>query len=214
MSDEQSVLFPEYVWKTLSRIETDVHIEWIEATAKRPAVCYLSWSTAWMLLKRKFPASTYSHRKDLIHPDGTVEVEVDVIISDDGKNQQFTNARLAVMDMFFNPIPNPTARQVNDSRQRVLVKALAFAGLGLNLWSDHAIPVGKLDDPITEAQLEILTDLIAKSDTQIHTFLRWCEVDELKDLPSERFTSAKGLLEAKVKRIKAEAAEKKMRKGK
>jgi hypothetical protein len=207
----EEIPFAEHVWETLSRINVEPHINVIEATAKRPAVPYLSWSKAWMLLKRNFPGSTYSHRPDLIHEDGTVEVEVDVVIQCSlGPATQFTNARLGVMDNWFNPIPHPTARQVNDARQRALVKALAFAGLGLNLWSDSVIPVGRLDDPISEKQREVIESLIKSTETNDHDFLNWCEVSELKDLPVERYTSAISLLEAKARRqAKNKAAEKK-----
>ena len=210
MSKESTVVpFPEHVWRTLSRIDVSDHMDYIEATNKRPEIGYLSWSMAWMLLKRNFPGSTYSHRPDLIHPDGTVEVEVDVVIQDAGSATQFTNARLGVMDFFFNPISNPTAREVNDARQRALVKALAFAGLGLNLWTDSAIPMGRLDDPISEKQKDVLEALIKSTETDEHTFLNWCETESLEELPVERFTSAKGLLEAKARRqAKAKEAEK------
>ena len=158
-----------------------------------------------MLVKRAFPGTTYSHRADIRHPDNTVEVEVDVNISAVvGANNMFTNARLAVMDNFFHPIENPTARQINDSRQRALVKALAFAGLGLNLWGDDIIPVGKLDDPITIEQYETLIDLIEKTESDMGRFLEWCEVEDLKDLPFERFRSANGLLESKLRRMSKE----------
>ena len=196
--------FEEQVWETLSRIDTSDHVDTIEATKKRPAVKYLSWSIAWTLLKRKFPGSTYSHRPDLIHEDGTVEVEVDVVICKSGSETMFTNARLAVMDFYFGPIVKPTARETNDARQRCLVKALAFAGLGLNLWSDSSIPVGKLDDPISMEQHTKLADLIEETNTAEHDFLRWCEVDDLMDLPYERYHSALRLLQAKRRRQQTE----------
>ena len=195
--------FQEEVWERLSRIDITEHIDTIPATGKRPQISYLSWSRAWVLLKRNFPASTYAHRPDLWHPDGTVEVEVDVVISD-GANQQFTNARLGVMDNWFNPIANPTARQTNDARQRALVKALAFAGLGLNLWGDSMIPVGTLDDPISFDQLAVLNDLIASTETDLDNFLNWVGVDTLEEMPFERYGSALKLLEAKARNIAAE----------
>jgi len=203
--------FAEEVWETLSRIDCETHMDYIEATAKRPQIGYVAWHKAWMLVKRNFPASTYSHKPDLWHPDTTVEVEVDVMIT--GPNvtaggHVYTNARLAVMDMWFNPIANPTARQINDARQRALVKALAFAGLGLNMWGDDNVPVGKLDDPISYQQLEVLTDLIAKTETNDATFLNWCDCESLDQLPVERFASALGLLEAKLRRQSKEHAAK------
>ena len=195
--------FSDEVWDVLSRIDITEHIDTIPATGKRPPISYLSWSRAWTLLKRNFPGSTYAHRQDLIHPDSTVEVEIDVVISN-GAEQQFTNARLGVMDNYFNPIANPTARQVNDARQRALVKALAFAGLGLNLWGDSMIPVGTLDDPINFDQLAVLSDLLVSTDTDTDSFLKWCGVNSLELMPVERYSSALRLLESKARNIAAE----------
>jgi hypothetical protein len=193
--------FAEEVWDKLSRISVLTHAGWLPKTDKRPAISYLPWHKAWMLLKREFPASTYTHSNDLRHPDESVEVEVKVCIK---KNQAtndgyvFTNARLAVMDQWFNPIKNPTARQVNDSRQRVLVKALAFAGLGLDLWSEDTVPVGTLGDPIDEEQVALLKELVDKTESDEEKFLNWCGCETFEELPIERFKSARGLLEAKL----------------
>jgi hypothetical protein len=198
--------FPEQVWETLSRIDVTDHIDTIAATGKRPEISYLSWSAAWMLLKRNFPGSTYSHRPDLHHEDGTVEVEVDVVIQGNGSETQFTNARLGVMDNWFNPITNPTARQVNDSRQRALVKALAFAGLGLNLWGDSMVPVGTLNDPIDLNQIEQLEKLLESTGSDIEKFLRWAGVEKVEDIPVERYPSALRLLESKARNQAAEKA--------
>jgi hypothetical protein len=192
--------FAQTVWERLSREDVTPHTDVIEATGKRPQVTYLSWSKAWMLLKREFPGSTYAHRPDIWHPDGTVEVEVDVVISDGSAESMFTNARLGVMNYYFGPIENPSAREINDARQRCLVKALAFAGLGLNLWSDSSIPVGKLDDPISPDQYDKLNALLEETGSDRDKFLNWCEVEELQDLPFERYESALRLLQAKKRR--------------
>jgi hypothetical protein len=192
--------FAEEVWDVLSRIDVSTHVGYLEATAKRPAIDYLPWHRAWMLLKRKFPASTFAYERDIVHPDGTVEVGVWVSIRKTQNEAQESYSRLAVMDNWMNPVSNPSARAINDSRQRVLVKALAFAGLGLNLWGHDSMPVGKLEDPITDSEYTLLKTLIEKSDTNEESFLKWCECETLIDLPSERFQSAKGLLEAKIKR--------------
>lgn len=195
--------FAEMVWDTLSRIDVTKHTKQLPATKKRPEISYLPWHMAWMLLKRQFPASTFQYEEDIRHPDNTVEVGVWVNIrnnNDPDNEQQECYSRLAVMDSWMNPIANPTAREVNDSRQRVLVKALAFAGLGLNIWGHDTIPVGKLDDPIDDEQLETLEDLIDKTDTDLDKFLKWCEVKKLTDLPYERYASAFGLLTAKLQR--------------
>lgn len=202
--------FSEEVWEVLSRIDVAPHTAYLEKTSKRPEISYLPWHKAWMLCKRRFPASTFEYEEDTRHPDGTVEVGVVVLISKDSTpdllgskyaDEQECYSRLAVMDNWMNPIPNPTARQVNDSRQRVLVKALAFAGLGLNLWGHESIPVGTLDDPIDDEQLGVLMKLIASTETNEESFLSWCECEKLTDLPVERYASARGLLEAKLQRM-------------
>jgi hypothetical protein len=196
--------FAHQVWQTLSRIDVSTHVAFLEKTAKRPAIDYLPWHKAWMLCKREFPASTFAYEDDVRHPDGTVEVGVRIDIMSGENDSQETYARLAVMDNWMNPIANPTARQVNDSRQRVLVKALAFAGLGLNLWGHDSIPVGELADPIDADQIELIESLIEKSGTDRKMFLKWCDCDSVMEMQTERFASAKGLLEAKIKRMQQE----------
>jgi hypothetical protein len=200
VSEKEYDSFAEEVWDTLSRIDVTEHTDYIEATNKRPEIAYVAWHTAWSLLKRKFPASTYFHNDDLRHPDNTVEVEVEVLIMDgNDRNVQKTSARLSVMDNWMNPIANPTAREVNDSRQRVLVKALAFAGLGLTLWSGDTTPIGTLDDLIDDEQLALISDLIEKSETNEESFKKWADrIDELTDMTQERYPSARALLEQKI----------------
>jgi len=192
--------FAKEVWDTLSKMDVSSHAKQLPKTSKRPAVDYLPWHKAWTLLKREYPGSTYHHSNDLIHKADSVEVEVIVYITADVSGEiQMTMARLAVMDARFNAILMPDARAINDSRQRCLVKALAFAGLGLDMWSDDAIPVGKLEDPINGKQLKVLEKLIKETDTDLELFLEWCECDALADLPQERYGSARGLMKAKQK---------------
>jgi hypothetical protein len=206
-NEDTAVGFAQHVWEVLSKTDVTNRIEKIEATAKRPEVAYLSWANAWSLLKDRFPGSTYSHRQDIIHPDNTVEVEVDVIIQGSGPETQFTNARLGVMDFYFGPIANPTARQVNDARQRCLVKALAFAGLGLNLWLDSELPVGKLDDPVSPEEAAELTALIEETNSDIDNFVEWAGVAEIEDMQYEKYVTGKAMLEARKRRLEKEAKE-------
>jgi hypothetical protein len=197
--------FQKEVWDTLSHIDVSDHVESYSVKKGAVTVSYLAWHRAWALLKEHFPASTYNHGKDIYHPDGTVEVEVEVGIRNDFADDVdclTTNARLAVMDNYWNAIANPTARQINDNRQRALVKALAFAGLGLNLWGDSSIPVGELNEPIDIEAVALLSGLIEKSGTDEAQFLKWAGVDALADLPKSRLTSARKLLETKVRRAK------------
>lgn len=210
-SKDVPVSFEQRVWDTLSRIDVSNHVSYLEATAKRPEVSYLPWHKGWALLKRKFPASRFHYEDDIHHNDGTMEVGVNVTIREesDGTDAVFAYARLPVMNHRFFAIENPNARDINDARQRCLIKALAFAGLGLNLWSDSIIPVGKMEDPVSVEQYGILVDMVEKTETDMEKFIEWCEVEDLKDLPYERYQSALSLLEAKLRRMnRNKAAEK------
>ena len=197
--------FAPRVWNTLSKIEVEKYVLTMDATEKRPEVGYLPWHRAWALLKEKFPASTYHHRDDIVHADGTVEVSVVVKIREltDGPYQK-VKARLAVMDFYFGAIIKPNARDINDSRQRCLVKALAFAGLGLNLWDNTNVPVGYLTtDMITADQVSELEKLIEDTGADRAAFLEWGAVDAVHELPQAMFRAAIALLKQKAKASKA-----------
>jgi hypothetical protein len=196
--------FAKTVWDELSRLDVSDHIDVIESTGKRPEISYLSWSKAWTLLKAKFPGSTYAHRPDLWHPDDTVEVEVDVVISDGSSNTMFTNARLGVMDFYFGPIKNPSARDINDARQRALVKALAFAGLGLNLWQDSSIPVGRIEDLVSPEQVTEISDLIEKAEPDLDRFFAWLGCDNVETIPYRKFNQCVAELKRKIARKEAD----------
>jgi len=206
MNDKKEyATFAERVWDVLSNTDVSTHVEILsgknkQGQQKRPDVNYLSWHKAWMFLKREFPASVYTHMPDMIHKADSVEVEVEVLIIGDTEGEvQTTSARLAVMDGYFNAILMPDSTQINKSRQRCLVKALAFAGLGLNLWSESPLPVGSFSDPINAKQVAILEQLIEKTKVNQDTLLEWLGVDTLVDIPKELYPKAKFQLVAKLK---------------
>ena len=194
--------FEQRVWDVLSKTEVDDNVSYLPKTSKRPAIPYLPWHKAWLLVTREFPASRFEYQDHVIYQNGSMEVGVNVIIqSHRAGPARFIQCKLAVMNAYFGAIENPDAREANDARQRCLVKALAFAGLGLNLWSESIEPVGKLDEPITPEELATLMDLIEKTDSDMTAFLKWCKVDELVDLPYERLGSAITLLDSKLRRM-------------
>jgi hypothetical protein len=196
--------FAKQVWDTLSRKDVSDHVLGIKLG--NTTLSYIPWYRAWTMLKMEYPASTYRHLDD-VHTFGedpansTMEVEVEVTIRGDKPEDEFvTSARLAVMDSKYKAIVNPTSRQVNDNRQRALVKALAFAGLGLNLWDDSGIPVGELEDKIGPENVKILSSLIADTKSDKDRFLKWAGVEKLADIPKSRLQSAITLLEDKARR--------------
>jgi len=102
------------------------------------------------------------------------------------------------MDNKFAAIVDPDARQINDSRQRALVKALAFAGLGLNLWSDSDVPVGFQGKTITPEQVGEIDQLLAQSKANREKFLDWAGVTTLEDMPMEKYPLAISTLKRKL----------------
>lgn len=192
---------PAQAWRTLATLDVSRQIETMpewkkDGKVKRPEVKYLPWEAAWFLLKNNCPHATYSHGEDLLHDDGTVEVEVHI---DAAPLVGF--ARLAVMNQSFYAIKNPDARQVNDARQRCLVKAIAFTtGIGLSLWTnDKDIPVGDREDTsyITAKQAKMLTEMLGNDEDRLVALLDWAGEESLEELPQSKFAEARKMLGGK-----------------
>jgi len=196
---DKSESFAQNVWDKLSKCDVTDHVKQLPKTQKRPGIDYLPWHSAWLLLKREFPASTYKHKPDVHHLSESVEVEVKVIIKSehDSTEKITTSARLAVMSSRFAAIVSPDAREINDARQRCLVKALAFAGLGLQLWSDSIIPVGKLDEPINAKQVTKIKLLLKESGVETAPFLEWLDSESIETIHREKYSRAIKQLEKK-----------------
>lgn len=146
------------VFETLSKIDVSNHVETIKMR-KGPALKYVSWAWAWAMVKSKFPDAQrkieeypeYQYDKGTgrwyatgqmldyrITPAGC-EVKVTVMIAGEEYSE-----RLYVMDMRNQPVTNPNIAQINKTQQRCLVKVLAMAGLGLNLYAGEDLPMGDI----------------------------------------------------------------------
>lgn len=142
MADKE-LTFKE-IWDTLHNVDVS------EYTEEKMNLTYLSWARAWMLLMEHYPEAIYSFVDyDGIPyrtlPDGTAEVITQVQIG-----SHLRSMSLPVMDYKNNPVVNPNARQVNDNRQRCLVKNLAMFGLGMSVyavWDDHLPSEEKDEQP-------------------------------------------------------------------
>lgn len=113
---------------------------------KKGNLDYLDWSQAWQLAKTIYPDAEYKYLRPKDPETGrslersyftdgkTCEVKVKVRMEKDGVWHQVD---LPIMDNRNNSITldKVTSRDVNDSKQRALVKALAMHGLGLNAWT-------------------------------------------------------------------------------
>ncbi|WP_251548295.1 Sak single strand annealing protein [Limosilactobacillus caecicola] len=72
-------------------------------------------------------------------PTGTM-VECTITIAD----HDYTES-LYVMDNANNAVINPTMQQINKTQKRCMVKCLAMAGLGLNLYAGEDLPMGDIN---------------------------------------------------------------------
>lgn len=148
------------VFETLSKIDVSNHVQVIKMR-KGPALKYVSWAWAWNIVKSKYPDATreieeypeyqYDQKEGKWYSTGQMldyritpagcEVKVTVTIQGEKYSE-----RLYVMDMRNQPVQNPNISQINKTQQRCLVKALAMAGLGLNLYAGEDLPMGDISE--------------------------------------------------------------------
>ena len=117
-------------WETLSRIDCSEHVE------KKGRFKYLTWSWAWSICKENYPTASFEYKKNeqeypvFKDEEGNAFVSVSVTI-----DEQTLTEDLPVMDNYNNPILHPSSTDINNSLKRCLVKALAFHGLGINVYA-------------------------------------------------------------------------------
>ena len=143
-----------------SVFETLHSVDVSEKVKTKNGLKYLSWSSAWAEVKKRFPNATFKVYPQVIddgghkrfwHDDGKSGwVEVGVTI--DGIEQIEV---LAIMD-FKNqaiPVEKITSVEANKAKQRCLVKTCAMHGLSLHIYEGE-------DTPESTARAEELKDLI------------------------------------------------------
>lgn len=137
----------ENIFAKLSKIDVKPYVE------KKLGLSYLSWAKAWGLVKSVYPEASYKIREfeeyipnqqgwvatgrkvDYRLTSAGCEVEVAVEI----EGERFVS-KLYVMDNRNRTVLKPDYSQINKTQQRCLVKALAYAGLGLNIYAGEDLP--------------------------------------------------------------------------
>lgn len=201
----------ESVYQRLSKVDVRNFIE------QKNGLNYLSWAKAWGLVKSIYPDANYKIReypyfvqtadgvyqqlgtRDYLPTEYGVEVEASVTIQG-----QTHSSKLYVMDYKNKAMPagKVTLFEINKTQMRALVKALAFAGLGLNIYAGEDLPSSedktpKRKEKTTQDELidiakqrkiqygggeELVTDIVGleiKGDDQAHKFLSmWRDQDE------------------------------------
>ena len=143
------------VWETLSRIDCSKYVE------KKGRFNYLSWAWAWSILKENYPTASFEYKKTDDGKTAFVDdtengfafVRVAVTVED-----QTIEEDLAIMDNYNNDIKNPKPTDINASLKRCLVKALAFHGLGINVYAGEDTLMFDVENKDVEDKVELTKD--------------------------------------------------------
>ena len=181
-------------YEALASIDVKGHVE------KKGKLDYLSWATAWHLLKQRYPNA---QRKVYEMPetglnyftDGhTAYVKVGIEV-----NGLEHIDYLPVMDYKNKAIQNPDAFAINTAKMRCLTKCLAMFGLGHYIYAGEDIPSAKANESIDQDQCAVIYDLLEKTGSDIEKFLKAFKIDSVEGMPSNAFDKAFGLLQRKMK---------------
>lgn len=150
--------------ETKSVFDTLYEVDISDNVKEKNKFKYLPWSSAWAIVKKRFPTASYEvvldEAHNIYHTDGkTCWVETTVTI-----NGETLSEMLPVLDFKNMPIPleSVTSFSASKSIKRCLVKNLALFGLGLTLWNgeelseDAKLSKIKKGDEISAKQAEIV----------------------------------------------------------
>lgn len=132
-------------WSTLSKFDVSAQVE------QKNKFDYLSWAWAWAYVKEKYPNANFE--KHIYHDnqnnplpfmrDTKGHTYVAVTVTIEGLSH---TEIMPVLDFKNKSVPHPDGFEVNKAHQRCLVKAIAFHGLGLNLYAGEDLPLDLDDD--------------------------------------------------------------------
>lgn len=147
------------VYERLSQIDVKKYLNGIKVEGKNKngknysfSLRYLSWAKAWGLVKAIYPDASYrihEYPNWIATPNGMQQAgTLDYRITKAGCEVEVTatiqgvdyTQKLYPMDSHNNPIMNPNIKDINKAQLRCLVKALATAGLGLNVYAGEDLP--------------------------------------------------------------------------
>lgn len=142
------------VFETLSAVDISDHVD------QKMGLSYLSWAWAWNAVKRIYPDTptpkVTKYQEMILLNDGSFQMtdrqvpylttprgtSVEVTVTIAGNN--YTQS-LFVMGHKNQTVVNPDQAEINKTIQRCTVKALAMAGLGLNLYAGEDLPMGDIN---------------------------------------------------------------------
>jgi hypothetical protein len=105
---------------------------------------YLPWAPAWDMVMTSFPESDFEFDEPRMFHGTGGEQWITVNIRE-GENVLTRRWWLPFLDFKNQPVADPTALQINNTRMRVLVKCLAMCGLGTELYTGEDVPEAEHD---------------------------------------------------------------------
>ena len=175
---------------------------------------YLSWTWAWAYVKQHYPHATFEKhifRDNQNNPlpfmrdtKGHTYVMVTVTID------QISHTEIHyVMDHKNQSVVHPDGGQVNKALQRCLVKAIAFHGLGINVYAGEDLPLSENESDAGEQDdaKEIIISSFAAAKTVDEIDGLWkANASVINSLNKQRKSAVTNAFKKEKTRIKAAAA--------
>jgi len=196
------------VWQTLSSFDVS------EEVKKKGKFDYLSWTWAWAYVKQHYPHATFEKhifRDNQNNPlpfmrdtKGHTYVAVTVTIEEIAHTEIHY-----VMDHKNQSVVHPDGGQVNKALQRCLVKAIAFHGLGINVYAGEDLPLSENESDAGEQDdaKEIIVSSFAAAKTVDEIDGLWkANASVINSLNKQRKSAVTNAFKEEETRIKAAAA--------
>ena len=186
------------VWHNLSRFDVSKEVE------QKGRFDYLSWAWAWAYVKEKYPSATFEKHIFRDNQNNPLPFMRDtkghtyVAVTVTSENIHHTEIHY-VMDHKNQSVTHPDGGQVNKALQRCLVKAIAFHGLGLNVYAGEDLPMD-LDEEDTDAIITAFKSAQTTADIDSAWRNNTASINKLsksaKALITDEFKKAKNKLKA------------------
>ena len=196
------------VWQTLSSFDVS------EEVKKKGKFDYLSWTWAWAYVKQHYPDATFEKhifRDNQNNPlpfmrDTKGHTYVMVTVTIEGIAHSEIHY---VMDHKNQSVVHPDGGQVNKALQRCLVKAIAFHGLGINVYAGEDLPLSENESDAGEQDdaKEIIVSSFAAAKTVDEIDGLWkSNASVINSLNKQRKSAVTNAFKKEKTRIKAAAA--------
>jgi len=196
------------VWQNLSSFDVS------EEVKKKGKFDYLSWTWAWAYVKQHYPHATFEKHIFRDNQDNPLPFMRDV------KGHTYVAVTVTiegiahteihyVMDHKNQSVAHPDGSQVNKALQRCLVKAIAFHGLGINVYAGEDLPLSESESDAGEQddakEIIISTFAAAKTVDEIDNVWK-ANASVINSLSKQRKSAVTNAFKKEKTRIKAAAA--------